>query len=109
MQSQPFLYGSSTMRLGFFRTSWLTETSTPSMGDSRSTLCPSRVTVAQLLPLPHPAVQIGDFDGVDLAEQISCEAIDADASVLPAFVHDPSVARMEGIIFGNVEASRVSP
>ncbi len=67
-------------------------------------LCPSRVTVHSFWPWPHPAVQIGDFDGVDLAEQISGKAINADAGVLPAFVHHPGVTGMEGIAFGNIES-----
>ena len=49
-QSQPFLYGSSITRLGFFSTSWLTEIRTPSTGDSRSKLRPSRLTVHSFCP-----------------------------------------------------------
>ena len=63
---------------------------------------------AQLLSLAHPAIQVGEFDGVDLAEQISGECIDADARVLPAFVQHPGVARMEAVVFGNFEACRAS-
>ena len=79
------------MRLGFLRTSWLSEITV------RST--PEQVTGvlailqrAKPLTLTNPAIQFRDLDGVDLAEQIARECVNSDARILVSFVVNPSVA-----------------
>ena len=52
---------------------------------------------AQLLSLAHPAVQVGQLDGINLAEQVSGESVDSNASVLVAFIHHPGVTGMEAV------------
>ncbi len=59
---------------------------------------------AQLLSLPHPAIQVGQLDGIDLAEQVAGKGVDADARILPAFVDDPGVSGMEAISLRDFKA-----
>src|SRR5581483_2340886 len=57
----------------------------------------------ELLALPDPAVELDGLDAVDLAEELGGEGIDADASVLAAFVADPGVTGVELVTGGNLE------
>src|SRR5208337_4887020 len=59
---------------------------------------------AEFLALADPAVEAGEFDGVNLAEEVTGKGVDSHASVLMAFVARPSVSGMEPITLWNFEA-----
>ena len=58
---------------------------------------------AQLLALPHPAIQVGELDAIDLAEQVAGKRVDTHARILAPFVMHPGVSGMEAIALRDFE------
>ncbi len=59
---------------------------------------------AKLLSLTYPAIEAGQLDGINLAEKVSGEGVDSDASVLVAFVQHPGMTGMEAVALRDFEA-----